>query len=101
MDGVWTPGSMTSFAAKLIVLREKDVAYTNALVRAGFVDLGILAERLHALPASVHADRVKTALDLVEDGVRDTHRADTERDLTPVVGWWVARPSRWQVTVQS
>lgn len=71
----WTPELHDLIAAKLVALREKDIAYTNALVIAGLVDLGILTERLKALPASVHADRVKTSLGLVE-GWRSGHRPD-------------------------
>ena len=68
----WCPDPHDLVAAKLVALREKDIAYTAALVQAGLVDLNLLTDRLQALPATVHPDVVKTALGLV-DGWRSGH----------------------------
>lgn len=54
-------------AAKLVPLREKDIAYAAALVRAGLVDLDVLEDRVGKLPRSVHPDITARIRDLISD----------------------------------
>ena len=53
-------------AAKLAALRQKDVLYAGALVKAGLVDLNVLDERVGMLPSRVPQEVVSAIHDLID-----------------------------------
>jgi hypothetical protein len=49
-------------AAKLVAMREKDLAYVSALAYAGQIDLDVLEGRVKALPADRVPPEVRSAV---------------------------------------
>lgn len=61
-------------AAKLVPMREKDLVYATALVRAGLIDLGLLEDRIGDLPQTVHPEVITRIRDLISDWKQDPRR---------------------------
>jgi hypothetical protein len=58
-------------AAKLAALREKDVSYLTALVKAGVADLDALDDRVGMLPPTVSPEVIAHIHDLIRSWRRD------------------------------